>query len=110
MAQQQVDTNEGAGENDELMDFLSKNRLLKAKQQFIDYEVTMDDLKAVDVKHELSDFIQNDLKLGGIIATRARKAIIALQSESGILSEETRTIILSNEEGVAIKEIENKCN
>ncbi len=53
----QVDTNEGSGEHDELMRWLSDNKLLKAKQQFLEYDVSMDDLKSID--------LQNDLKLGG---------------------------------------------
>ena len=50
----QVELNEGNGEDNELMEWLEENKLLKAKQQFIEYEITMDDLKSLDLKHDLT--------------------------------------------------------
>eukprot|EP01084_Bolivina_argentea_P022863 42521_1 len=82
----EVDTNEGAGENDVLMQWLTDNKLLKAKQQFIEYDVSMDDLKSIDIKNDLNDFVKSDLKLSGIIASRAKKAIENLQKQQSYIA------------------------
>ena len=41
----QIDTNEGDGEDNQLLEWLRTNKLLKAKEKIIEYEVTLDELK-----------------------------------------------------------------
>ena len=56
MAQSYVETNEGAvndGEDNELMSWLKTNKLLNVKQKFIDQDITIDDLKSLDIKNDL---------------------------------------------------------
>ena len=50
----QIDTNEGDGEQNELIQWLTDNRLLKAKEKFLEYQVSMEDLKSIDLKHDLT--------------------------------------------------------
>eukprot|EP01084_Bolivina_argentea_P167729 291039_1 len=112
----QVDTNEGVGENDELMKWLADNKLLKAKQQFIEYDVSMDDLKCIDIKNDLNDFVKSDLKLSGILASRAKKAIENLQQQQSYIAppqpspQKLVRVVLSQDEDNAINDINNKYN
>ena len=51
----QVETNEGwNGEDNELLQWLKEHKLQKAKEKFIEYEISMDDLKSIDLKHDLT--------------------------------------------------------
>ena len=60
----QVETNERVNDEDnELIKWLKNNRLLKVKQKFIDYEVELEDLKVIDLKHDLKLIIYNTYKL-----------------------------------------------
>ena len=43
----QIDANEGNGEENELMEWL------KSKEKFLDYQVSMDDLRTLDLKKDL---------------------------------------------------------
>ena len=45
MAVQQIQTNEGAGESDDLEIWLKKNKLTKVRAKFIEDEVSLDDLR-----------------------------------------------------------------
>ena len=47
----QIDTNEGSGEDNELIKWLERNKLLKAKEQFIEFEVSMDDMRQFEDQH-----------------------------------------------------------
>eukprot|EP01084_Bolivina_argentea_P159335 277500_1 len=111
MSQAQPYTNEGAtGENDELLQWLKDNRLLKSRKEFIENDVTLDDLKAIDLKLDLNDFISKDLKLYGIAATKARKAIISLHKQSNVDNKEIVRVILSKEEDDVMNSISAKQN
>ena len=46
-----VDTNEGRGEDNELTEWLEKNRLTMAKNQFLKFEVSIQDLVQLEDKH-----------------------------------------------------------
>ena len=49
----QNDTNEG-DEDNKLIEWLTSNRLLKVKEKFIDYQVSMNDLKTMDLDTHLT--------------------------------------------------------
>eukprot|EP01084_Bolivina_argentea_P271667 462318_1 len=68
----------------------------------------MDDLKCIDIKNDLNDFVKIGLKLSGILASRAKKAIGNLQKQSCIAK--SVVIVISEEEANAIDDIYNKCN
>ncbi len=44
---------DAAREHGELMQWLTDNKLLKAKQQFIGWDVSMDDLKSIDFQNDV---------------------------------------------------------
>ena len=45
MAHDYVETNEGVGENDELLNWLKVNKLLSAKEKFLENDLSLDELR-----------------------------------------------------------------
>ena len=51
----QLETNEGVNDNEDnkMIKWLTENRLLKIKEKFINNDISLDDLKALDLKIDL---------------------------------------------------------
>ena len=51
----QIDTNEGLndGVDYDLTQWLKKNKLERVKEKFVEYEISMDELKSVDINCDL---------------------------------------------------------
>eukprot|EP01084_Bolivina_argentea_P008329 15607_1 len=107
----QIQTNEGDNGENELIEWLTTNKLLKAKQQILEFEVSLQELKEYNIQY-LDSFIKDDLKLTGMMANRFSKAVKKLQTQPTTqpITQIIRTVVLSKEEDAAMRQISNAYN
>eukprot|EP01084_Bolivina_argentea_P119515 211884_1 len=97
----QLETNEGSGEDDELMQWLTNNRLLMIKEKCKSLQVSIDDIRELVDPELINQFVKNDLKLTGMIASRCINAIKAIRKQ-------VVRVVLSTEEDDALNIINNE--